>query len=371
MEGFWNSVIRTQCACVYKDDIWYFSNEINALLRMDRKTMDSQFVTSFPNCEISRGWLFTEVIPYADSLVFVPYMAKDIVVYYPERNMHEVIPLNRTDNQVYFITNYVDENVLLLFPAVHFECYYIFDLQSKKLVAHRIDLTDIFCGNKSRTISCFANGAYKKGYFYTNILKDNELYRINIKDGEICNVVIDGEIVNSTCFFDDTQLVMLNAEGDKILLLDVEGKKRKEYELKAKNRRKLFMCDEQMGFSDVKKISESRWLVLPVWGNDIVLCEEGNLTYIELDWERISELCDNAKVFSEMLICEEYIYLFPYQATTIVRLDLKQLRLDYGPKSYLSGDEIRAIANYYNGNQLFREDTMRLKTYFRMVNNWI
>ena len=344
MGRFWDSVIRTQCSCQYDEKLWYFSNEINALLYIDKETMKSTYVTSFSCFQGDSGWLFTKMIPTKDALVMIPYMAKDIVVYYPEKNQYESIVLNKTEHSVYFITDYIDDTTLLLFPALSFEYYYCLDLEKKKVKTNEIDLKNILNEDSNE---CFMSGIYSNGCFYTNILKDNKIYKFDLKTKKFDSIKSVGTSINSMCRQTNDVFGLLNGEGDNIYIYDINKSIEKQYNLNPNNKQKLYMRNERMGYSDIKQIGNHSWMALPVYGNDIRMCVGDSILGISLNWDKIKTTTENAKVFSEIIVDENYIFIFPYQANTIVRIEKSNFDVRYFEKDYKSPDEIRVLAKYY------------------------
>lgn len=72
----------TECACITENNIWYFEYDINALIRYDISLKKGEFVGFVPWEEITGKRLYREIYYYKDKLILIPYMAKNIAIYY-------------------------------------------------------------------------------------------------------------------------------------------------------------------------------------------------------------------------------------------------------------------------------------------------
>ncbi|MCR5254667.1 MAG: hypothetical protein K6D96_01940 [Acetatifactor sp.] len=349
---FEKTAVKTQCACIYNDKIWYFSVESNALLCMDMVTFESEFVMSVEGFLPNQRFMFTDIISYEDSLILVPYVAKDIFIFYPMTNKTERIILNTYDEITYFSVSNYENNKIVLFPALKFPYYYIYDMGNHVVQKKNIDFEKLGLEmtNNSKTYFMTARGF--NGHLYTNLFKKDKFVVFDILSCcfKITNIhSLSGESINinTICFMNKDKAVALNAKGDEVLYISEDGTVEESYVLNPVSRSRLFLEKDAMGYSDVARIDDNSWVAMPIFGNDVVIYKNKEMVQVPINWDRIIPTIEQARIFYSMLTAGEYIYLLPYQSGTIIRINLISYDIDYYEKQIMDTERFNKICSVY------------------------
>ena len=373
MEFIEKVVIRTQCTCYYCGEIWFFSNEINALFKINPQTMQSKYVTSIEGYPINTGWLFTKMIPYKDRLILIPFVAKRLIIYCPNTKETKYIEFNLEDDSPYFVVSEMfDQHSIILFPAIKHGYYYIYNLEDEMVTRHRLE-SNMFINGSDKTLEIVSSGVMHDDRYIINILKSNRLmyFKNNSCSLKFDNITTLKKRVCAIEKYNEKYFIALDSTGDNLFMVDYDGKITEEYCLGAVHGEKLYMFEELMGYSAIKNLGNELVMAIPVKGNDLIILYDGEVIRLKLNWEIIKTTCDNAKPFSDVIVDQNYYYLMPYQSSTIVQISIKNYTIEYFERPDVSTQVIYAKVDLYtnkeNKNLILQEGDITIEDYIKVI----
>ncbi len=125
------------------EQLWFTSTEYNGLFKINKQTLESEYVGSFPNEEWDVYRLYTSINEYEGKLFFTPCAAHEIGVYdtFHKRFRKINIGISKSDNDISkikygkkFVSGFIYNNNLILIPC----CYdktIIYDISNDRVYA--------------------------------------------------------------------------------------------------------------------------------------------------------------------------------------------------------------------------------------------
>ena len=346
--------IRTQCSINISNSIYFFSDEMNALFRLDKKTMRQEYLCSFSDIPMLSSCLFTKALLYDEKIFFIPFIAKDIYIYSLNTGSINRLVLNDTDDNAYFTVNLINSHTILIFPMIYFKLAYICNLKTLEIIKISLDY-GVYDKEFSQRgeMPVFLGGAIQDDKFVANVFKDNRLCIYDIKLNKMIwrksdNLEKGLNAIESITNKDE--LLALNSGGDELLYLDIKGNIIKKKKLPVNYTANLYLQNIPMGYSGVRILQDGSILIIPVKGNNLLIFKDEVETKISIDWNEIHLIIEQGRPFSEVLEDNCYIYLLPYHCNTIARIEKTTYDVNY--YTYL---DLSAEMTHFAGYKFLRE----------------
>lgn len=262
--------LRTLGYAEVEEELWFPNLYFNGLLKLNKRTGRVDIAGTFPNYEISRGWLYSAAYYVNGTLVFVPNESKEIAAYDMETGKFIITPLDPEwigEKKTYFAKAYVYRNFVYLFPlgakcmvrydaADHsvkyldncirellqalpensYGLYQQFEVIGEKIYMPFLEknAVAVFDLKDEKTEICYLDITggcstinYRDGFFYLASWEKPEIYRWNMESGEILTYksfpedADGGKIFLYACLMGDT-LLFFPEQRDRVLSLSVK-----------------------------------------------------------------------------------------------------------------------------------------------------
>lgn len=337
-------ILSTQCACIVNEEIWIFSNYINALFRFDLTNNSIEYIMSFENEDVLEAGLYTKAIFHKGKIIFIPCVAENIAVFTIKSRSVKYISLKNKRMNTPFNAVICNDEKILLYPICYSKIAYVFNLQKEVVEDIFLDfgiIEQYLPPNESKTI--FYGEAFLDNKAYFSIYGSDKYISFNLKsyEIEIYHTNKDLFIVKNN----KDRLIFLSLTADSILL------KTKKYEdkifyLPYTVKKEIFHNGNNMAYGQFYILLDGRYACVPIYGNPLVFVENGELEKIEVDWSKINIKNSTDQPVVVLLENNSHIFLLPYQGDTMISINKDDKVLAYHKMSILYNDYEKILKKY-------------------------
>lgn len=174
------------------DHIWFSSYTHNGLYRVNKKTKETQLMTTFPGEKGMAFLLYKAIVHINEWLIFIPCAAKDIAVYNYKKNQIKKIPLRESHGKhkvIYqenckFWTAVPYKNNVYLF-GLCYPAILRLNLETWEIVyyAEWLEEVDPRIGEKSE--GYWSDGIIRGKYAYLPCLYGREILKFDLENGKM------------------------------------------------------------------------------------------------------------------------------------------------------------------------------------------
>jgi hypothetical protein len=346
-----NISLSTQCVCIENNNAWIFSDNYNALFRMDLCTHKIEYITSFMKENFFGSSLYTKAIYYKEKIVFVPCCANNIAVFDLRTENVRYIPLEKNKKDIPFNTITYDDQVLM-YPTLYSRRAYEFNFITEKLRVISLDFGRYDNKLFQHTLNIlFCGEAYREGVAYFAIYGTNVFIKFYIETGCIDFCKMQSKELLYKAYIWNKNIVFLTLDGTKFIIKsDVEKVRPLIYSAK----KNVFSNGNFMPYTQFVAIDTQNFTFVPVQGNELPIFSLGIENLIEICWDKIKTIRPGPQPFVVIQKNGENLYFFPYQSATMIVLDLSTKNIQY-VDCYIRQSVYENIIRKYMQNVLIQE----------------
>lgn len=364
-------ILTTQCVSIDENNIaWIFSNDFNALFRLNLETNEQRYVKSFDEEEFYCASLYTDCVRYKNKLAFIPCCAKKLAIFDTESGEVNYIEIRDETYIVYFNTVPIDEQKTLLFPIVYSSKAYMLDLEKEKVEVIPLDY-----GNYEKQFSCYrdrplaAGNAFLNNRAYFAVYGTDKYIAFDIYTHKI---EIFEQLDNERMFVvttNEKKLDFLFMGGDAIRRISEDGRDISKISLYAAEKKDLFSNENFMSYAIVYPISKDEYLGIPFWNDPLCIATKENYELIYLEWNKINPVKGGVQPFVVTKRCGNDILMFPYQSDTLVKIKLDTREIFYYQLQVSIQDYVHIMYEMHIclKDNLLHESDLSLKMYLKWI----
>ncbi len=311
--------LNTQAACVdEKSNIWFVSNQFNALFKLNSRTKEISYITSFFEEIFFTDSLYTQAIYYREKIYFIPCVAERIAVFDISKQSVEYIYLEKEINN-YNVAIY-GKNMLLLFPVKYMKTCWTLNMDTFELKSFKLDFSgidkNIFKGREN--LCFYGDNAIREDYcIYYMIYDSNIILKYNVLQNECTFIDLHDQISFMAAYAGDNAINLLSTDGNELCVFDGKANNSKGLTIKTNPEYKDICNDGRLkAYTSIKLLKDGSLLCLPTKGNELkIISKDMQKHSMSIDWENINLKADNSQAYVNVIQDNDAIIFLPYQCT--------------------------------------------------------
>ena len=350
--------LKTQAACFDNgSNIYFFSNQFNALFVMNYHKKSCEYVTSFDRDPFFQESLYTKALYYADKIFLIPCVAANIAVY--DIKKKETRYLYIEDEFLNY--NVIDyrEDEILLFPVKYRAWGWRISLSNEKVSKIELDFSGYEDLLKERESLCFYGNAMVRDFAYFAIYASDKYLVYDIVNN-VCSIKTNEDGMTFTGAFKyESAVAFLSIDGTEVSFFDpIENVWNKKIALKYAQLRNTFSNGNLMAYTELIACEGGVLLCIPAFGNNLIIVKDYAVSEsIDFDWDKLKLEKEDGQAFATIVEKDGTIILMPYECGVWGDLHSMELSLH---NLDMKDDEIINIIKTYkdNGLPLIHKDIM-------------
>ena len=351
--------LHTQASAVDSDEnIWTFSNDINALFVFRKNSYKPEYVCQFEENFFSQS-LYTSMKCINGKLLLTPCAASNFVSYDINTGKTSYYPILKPP-EVYFNTVVTSEQKVIMFPVRYYDHAYLYDLKKNRFSEIAISYPDDFDDSWKDMSPLFIGEAYVENAAVFCIVGSNMYLEFNYNNG--IALIKKTQLKEKLYKVAGAQnrLYFMNLSGDKLVYME-NGSVKKTVSLPVKERTDIFLNGIGMGFGNIV-LNGGKIYCVPFRGNVLIIydIENNKVNGYGIDWS-LCGMTENRQPFSDVDVIGNSAVFLPYQGNSVARFDSNSGEIDYYDGQIQDSDRsilAQKLLDELKGSVLSESDTI-------------